>query len=393
MNKIINEYILTHESELINERRYLHQEAELSFEEIKTSNYIANILDQLEVPYRWMNPTGILAEIKGETIGKTVLLRADIDALPINEMNDHLDYRSKHLGKMHACGHDAHTAMLLTALRALLQVKKSIKGTIRFVFQPAEEIAAGAKKMIEQGVLEGVDNVFGIHIWSVNQTGLVACDPGPTFAGSDMFKIHFRGQGGHAAQPHLTHDAVIMATEYINNIQSIISRCVNPMETAVLTVGRFNSGDRFNIIAENAFLEGTVRTFSQEVRHIVETQMKHYAEQIAVMYHASVDFEYIHLTEAVVNHEASARLVQSVTKQTFGSEFIYHDVSTMAAEDFGFYLTEVPGAFATLGCRNTLKASDYPHHHGRFNVDEDALKMGAELYAQYALSYLEQNEF
>lgn len=393
MNTAIKNYILTHESELIDMRRHLHQEPELSFEEFETTKYIANVLEQLEVPYRLMDPTGVVAEIKGATAGKTVLLRADMDALSINELNNHLDYQSNHSGKMHACGHDAHTAMLLTALKALLTVKDQIKGRVRFIFQPAEEIAAGAKKMIEQGVLDGVDNVFGIHIWTVNETGLVACDPGPSFAGADRFKIHFQGHGGHAAQPHLTHDAVVMAAEYISNIQSIVSRSVDPMEPAVLTVGRFESGDRFNIIAENAFLEGTVRTFSHETRSVVETQMKHYAEQIAAMYHGTVDFEYKHLTEAVVNHEGSAQLVQSVTEKAFGSEFVYHDVPTMGAEDFGFYMTQIPGAFATIGCRNTLKATDYPHHHARFNVDEDALKYGAELYAQYALSYLEQDEF
>lgn len=393
MNTTIKEYILSHESELIEMRRYLHQEPELSFEEYETTKYIATALDKLGVAYRLMEPTGVVAEIKGAQPGKTVLLRADMDALSINELNDHLDYQSKHTGKMHACGHDAHTAMLLTALKALLTVQEQIKGTVRFIFQPAEEIASGAKKMIEQGVLEGVDNAFGIHIWTVNETGLVACDPGPSFAGADIFKIHFKGQGGHAAQPHMTHDAVVMAAEYINNIQSIVSRAVDPMEPAVLTVGRFDSGDRFNIIAENAVLEGTVRTFSHETREVVERQMKHYAEQIAAMYHGTVDFEYTHMTEAVVNHEGSAKLVQSVTKEAFGNEFVYHDAPTMGAEDFGFYMTQIPGAFATVGCRNTVKATDYPHHHARFNVDEDALKYGAELYAQYALSYLNQDEF
>lgn len=393
MNTTIKEYILSHESELIEMRRFLHQEPELSFEEYETTKYIATALDKLGVAYRLMEPTGVVAEIKGAQPGKTVLLRADMDALSINELNDHLDYQSKHTGKMHACGHDAHTAMLLTALKALLTVQEQIKGTVRFIFQPAEEIASGAKKMIEQGVLEGVDNAFGIHIWTVNETGLVACDPGPSFAGADIFKIHFKGRGGHAAQPHMTHDALVMAAEYINNIQSIVSRAVDPMEPAVLTVGRFDSGDRFNIIAENAVLEGTVRTFSHETREVVESQMKHYAEQIAAMNHGTVDFEYTHMTEAVVNHEGSAKLVQSVTKEAFGNEFVYHDAPTMGAEDFGFYMTQIPGAFATVGCRNTVKATDYPHHHARFNVDEDALKYGAELYAQYALSYLNQDEF
>ncbi|MRI84766.1 amidohydrolase [Aerococcaceae bacterium WS4759] len=393
MNTLIKNYILEHENDLIETRRYFHQHPELSFEEFETTKYIADQLDKLDVNYRLMEPTGVLAEIVGAKPGKTVLLRADMDALSIEELNDHLDYCSINSGKMHACGHDAHTSMLLTALKALLSVQEQIKGTVRFIFQPAEEIASGAKKMVEQGILEGVDNVFGIHIWTVNETGLVACDPGPSFASADIFKVHFKGKGGHAAQPHMTHDAVVMAAEYVNNVQSIVSRSVDPLSPAVLTIGKFESGDRFNIIAENAFLEGTVRTFNNETRSIVEKQMKHFAEQVAAMYHGTVDFEYIYMTEAVDNHEGSAKLVQEVTEKAFGKEFIYHDAPTMGAEDFGYYMKEIPGAFATVGCRNTIKETDFPHHHARFNVDEEALKYGAELYAQYALSYLEQDKF
>lgn len=393
MEQLIKDYIQKHEADLISTRRQLHQEPELSFEEFETTKCIAAILSELGVSYRLMEPTGVMAEINGDKVGKTVLLRADMDALSIQELNDELAYQSQSAGKMHACGHDAHVAMLLSALKALLTVKDQIKGTVRFIFQPAEEVGAGAKKMIEQGVLEGVDNAFGIHIWTGNETGLVACDPGPSFAGADYFKIHFQGQGGHAAQPHMTHDALVMASEYINTIQSIISRSVNPMYPAVLTVGRFEAGENFNIIAEKAYIEGTVRTFSHETRAIVETQMKIFAEEIAEMYHGRVFFDYQYLTEAVVNHQASAQLVKAVATQCFGPDYIYHDQPTMGAEDFGYYLTEVPGAFATVGCRNLEKASDYPHHHARFNIDEAALKYGAELYAQYALSYLDQDEF
>ncbi|OFK57932.1 peptidase M20 [Globicatella sp. HMSC072A10] len=393
MNTQVKQYILEHEDELIQNRRYLHQHPELSLEEFKTTQFIAQELDKLKVPYRLMEPTGVLAEIKGSEPGKTVLLRADMDALSIEELNQHLDYCSVEAGKMHACGHDAHTSMLLSALKALLSVKEQIKGTVRFIFQPAEEVAAGAKKMVEQGVLDGVDNVFGIHIWSVHETGKVVCDAGPAFASADIFKIHFKGKGGHAAQPHLSHDAVVMAAEYVNNVQSIISRAVDPLSPAVLTIGKFEAGDRFNIIAENAVLEGTVRTFNNEARSVVATQMQAYAEQIAEMYHGSVEFEYLYMTEVVDNHLQSAQLVQSITEQTFGKEFIHHDDPTMGAEDFGYYMKNIPGAFATVGCRNVDKETDFPHHHARFNVDEEALKYGAELYAQYALTYLNQDEF
>ncbi|MGY3815340.1 amidohydrolase [Globicatella sulfidifaciens] len=393
MNTQIKHYILEHEDELIQNRRYLHRHPELSLQEFKTTQFIAQELDKLKVPYRLMEATGVLAEIKGLEPGKTVLLRADMDALSIDELNHHLDYYSVEVGKMHACGHDAHTSMLLSALKALFSVKDQIKGTVRFIFQPAEEIGQGAKKMVEQGVLEDVDNVFGIHIWSVHETGQVVCDPGPSFASADIFKIHFKGKGGHAAQPHLSHDAVVMAAEYVNNVQSIISRAIDPLSPAVLTIGKFEAGDRFNIIAENAVLEGTVRTFNNETRSVVATQMQAYAEQIAEMYHGSVEFDYSYVTEVVDNHLQSAQLVQSITEQTFGKDFVHHDDPTMGAEDFGYYMKTIPGAFATVGCRNVDKETDFPHHHARFNVDEEALKYGAELYAQYALRYLNQGEF
>ena len=193
MNQTVKQFIQDHEADMIAMRRHLHRHPELSLEEFETTRYIANQLDQLGLTYRLMEPTGVMTEIKGAQPGKTVLLRADMDALSIHELNDHLDYQSQNEGKMHACGHDAHVAMLMMALKALLSVKDSIKGTVRFIFQPAEEIGKGAKLMIEQGVLDDVDNAFGIHIWSMDQAGLVNCNIGPTFAATDRFHVHCKG--------------------------------------------------------------------------------------------------------------------------------------------------------------------------------------------------------
>ena len=393
MNQTIKQFIEEHEAEMIEMRRYLHQHPELSLEEFETTRYIASKLDELGLEYRLMDPTGVMTEIKGPQPGKTVLLRADMDALSINELNDHLEYKSTKEGKMHACGHDAHVSMLMMALRALLAEKDQIRGTVRFIFQPAEEIAKGAKLMVQQGVLEGVDNAFGIHIWAVDEAGLVNCEPGPSFAATDRFQVHFQGSGGHAAQPHMTKDAVVMVSQYIAHVQTIISRATDPMEAAVLTIGKVDAGDRFNIIAENAKIEGTVRTFDAATRDIVETEMKRYAERTAAMYGGKVNFEYERLLDPVINEKCSAELVQRISKAAFGETSVGHLPPTMGGEDFGEYNNYIPGAFATVGTRNEAKGSDFPDHHARCNVDEESLKVGAELYAQYALAYLNQDEF
>lgn len=393
MNQNIKHYIEEHEADMIAMRRYLHQHPELSFEEFETTKFIATTLDELGLDYRLMEPTGVMTEIRGDQPGKTVLLRADMDALSIHELNDHLDYKSQNNGKMHACGHDAHVSMLMMALKALLAHRDQIKGRVRFIFQPAEEIGQGAKLMVQQGVLEGVDNAFGIHIWTVDEAGLVNCEPGPCFAATDRFQIHFQGSGGHAAQPHLTKDAVVMVSQYIAHIQTIISRATDPMEAAVLTVGKVAAGDRFNIIAENAIIEGTVRTFDPATRDIVETEMKRYAQRTATMYGGTVKFEYNRILDPVINETRSAQLVQAIARESFGEQAVGHLPPTMGGEDFGEYTNYISGAFATVGTRNKAKGADFPHHHARFNVDEESLKVGAELYAQYAVSYLNQEDF
>lgn len=392
INTKIKEIIKNQEHSMIEMRQYLHAHPEQSLQEFETTNFIASELDKLGIDYRRMSSTGLIGEIKGATPGKTVLLRADIDALSITELNT-VAYKSQNVGTMHACGHDSHISMLMTALKALVQIKDEIKGTVRFVFQPAEEVAEGAKIAVEEGVLEGVDNVFGIHIWTVDDTGQVSCPVGPSFAATDEFEVKFTGKGGHAAQPHMTTDALVIAAQYVVLLQDIVARNVDPMNAAVLTVGKIESGDRFNIIAENAKLVGTVRTFDQNERDMIEANIKKYAEHIAAMHDATAVVNYKRLTEPVNNEEQSAQLVQAVAREAFGEETVQDNVPTMGGEDFGYYMTRIPGAFATVGAKNVAKGTDFPHHNARFNVDEDALVRGAELYAQYAVAYLGQDEF
>ncbi|UUX33742.1 M20 metallopeptidase family protein [Fundicoccus culcitae] len=393
-NQTVKTFILEHENELIDMRRYLHTHPELSMEEYETTKYVAQQLDALGVDYRVLEgDRGLIAEISGPKKGKTILLRADMDALPINELNDHLEYKSVKPGVMHACGHDSHTAMLIFAVKALLEVKDQIKGTIRFIFQPAEEVAEGAKIAMAQGVLDNVDNAFGIHIWSNAPTGYISCPVGPSFAATDEFHVTFEGKGGHGAMPHLSHDAVIMATEYTNAVQTLISRTIDPLEAAVITVGKIEAGDRWNVIANDAKLSGTVRSYSPVVRALLEEKMKLFADHIAAMHEGTAVFEYYHRTDPVNNDKEPALLVEKVAIDAFGADSVHHEAPTMGGEDFGFYLTNMQGAFATVGCANPDLGSDYPHHHPRFNVDESSLKIGAELYAQYALAYLAQDAF
>ncbi|WP_342605097.1 M20 family metallopeptidase [Peribacillus sp. FSL E2-0159] len=390
INQTIKVAIQNNSDELIEIRRKLHSEPELSWEEESTTAFICEYLEKLGIPYRKAEPTGVIAEIKGGKAGKTVALRADMDALSVEELNKDLPYASKEEGKMHACGHDAHTSMLLIAAKALNEIKVELPGNVRLIFQPAEEVATGAREMVKQGAVEGVDNVFGIHIWSQMPTSKVACTQGPSFASADIFTVTFKGRGGHGAMPQDCIDATIVASSFVMNVQSVVSRTVDPQSPAVLTVGKMVVGTRFNVIAENAVIEGTVRCFDPKTRDHIEKQLQIYAENVANIYGATAQVEYYRGTQAVINDEYSAKLVQKVASNAFGEDAVYNENPTMGGEDFSFYLDEVPGSFALVGSGNPEKDTEWAHHHGKFNIDEDALATGAELYAQYAWAYLHE---
>jgi amidohydrolase len=391
INQKLKEAFHEYKEELTDLRRKLHSEPELSWEEYKTTDFVCAYLDGLGISYRRTEPTGVIAEIKGGKPGKTVALRGDMDALSVEELNKDLSYASSEVGKMHACGHDAHTAMLMIAAKALNEIKEDLPGNVRLLFQPAEEVAQGAKALVEQGAVEGVDNVFGIHIWSQMPTHKVSCTPGPSFASADLFKVTFKGKGGHGAIPQACIDTAIVASSFVMNVQSVVSRTIDPQQGAVLTVGKMVVGTRFNVIAENAVIEGTVRCFDPAIRDHIEAQLSHYAENVAAVYGADAHVEYTRGTQAVINDESSALLVQQVAAEAFGDDVIYHEKPTMGGEDFSFYLDEVPGSFALVGSGNPEKDTEWAHHHGKFNIDEDALSTGAELYAQYAWAYLNKN--
>ncbi|TFI67843.1 peptidase M20 [Carnobacterium divergens] len=369
-------------------RRDLHQHPELQWEEFRTTQKVADEMDKLGIPYRKTVPTGLIAELVGGKPGKTVALRADMDALPVQELNEGLAYKSLEDGKMHACGHDAHTAMLVTAAKALKEIQSDIKGTIRFIFQPSEENAKGAKAMVEQGAVEGVDNVFGIHIWSQMPSGKVSCVVGSSFASADIFTIDFTGRGGHGAMPDACIDATMVASAFVMNVQAIVSRETHPLDPVVVTIGRMDVGTRFNVIAENARLEGTVRCFSIETRERVKKAIKRYAEHTALTYGATAAVDYQYGTLPVVNDEKDALFAQKIIQDSFGEDALLQEPPTTGGEDFSYFTEHTPGCFALVGCGNPDKDTEWAHHHGKFNVDEDAMKMGAEMYAQYAYNYL-----
>ena len=390
INEQIQQIIKASEADLIAMRRELHENPELPWEEFETTKRIARELDKMGIEYRFTEPTGIIAEIKGGKAGKTVALRADIDALPVLELSD-IPYKSKVEGKMHACGHDTHTAMLLTAAKALNAVKAELQGNVRLIFQPAEELAEGAIAMVKQGAMDNVDNVFGMHIWSVLPSGKISCEAGPRMAAADIVKIHFKGKGGHGSLPNQCVDAAVVASSFVMNVQAAVARETHPLDAAVVSIGKMDVGTRFNVIAENAILEGTVRTFTLEDRDRIRAAVTRFAEHTAAMYGATVEIDYRHVTPPVLNEAESSALATSIVKSAFGEDAIIFDRPTTGAEDFSYYMEKAPGCFAFVGSANPETDSEWAHHHGRFNVDEAALKQGAELYAQYAYHYLNQN--
>lgn len=390
-NPNIKKLIQQNIDEMVAFRRDLHRHPELPWEEFRTTDRIAQELDKIGIAYRRTEPTGIIAEIQGGKPGKRILLRADIDALPVQELSENIDYKSTIDGKMHACGHDTHASMLLTAAKALYEIRDQLKGNVRLVFQPAEEVAQGAKGMIKQGVLDGVDSAFGMHIWSQMPVGKISCVVGSSFASADLLTVRFKGRGGHGSMPHDTVDAVMVASAFVMNVQSIVSREVSPLDPAVVTIGRMDVGTRFNVIAENAVLDGTVRCFNVAVRDKIESAIRRYANQVAAMYRATAEVEYIYGTLPVINDKESALLAQKVIVESFGEEALYFEAPTTGGEDFSYYTENIPGAFALVGSGNPDKDTQWPHHHGCFNVDEDGMVLGAEFYAQYAWAYLNQN--
>ncbi|ACS89335.1 M20 metallopeptidase family protein [Thermococcus sibiricus] len=354
-------------------RRDFHMHPELGYEEERTSKIVEEHLK--EWGYRTKRVgTGIIADIGKE--GKTVALRADMDALPVQEEND-VPYKSRVPGKMHACGHDAHTAMLLGASKIIAEHKEELPNKVRLIFQPAEEGGNGALKMIEDGALKGVDAIFGLHVWMELPSGIVGIREGPFMAGVGRFDIEIEGKGGHGASPHETIDPVPIAAQVILAFQTIISRNLNPLESGVVSVGTIKAGEAFNVIPERVYMNGTYRFFTQETKKLIEKRIEEVLKGIVIANNASYKLKIEEVAPPTINDSSMASLTKRVA-QKLGLK-VEEVPKSMGSEDFSFYLQKVPGAFIALGIRNEEKRIIYPHHHPKFNVDEEVLPLGTAL--------------
>lgn len=368
-------------------RREFHMNPEPSMKEIRTSGRVIEELEKMGIECTKVAGTGVVGIIKGKADGRTVALRADMDALEVNEKNDK-EYKSKVKGLMHACGHDAHTASLLTAAKILNEIKNEFSGSVKLLFQPGEEVAQGAKKMIEEGVMENVDGIFGLHIWNDTEAGKVSVEAGPRMASAGIFKIDVIGKGGHGSMPHQGVDAVLVGSAIVMNLQSIVSREISPLDPAVISVGMFNAGSRFNVIAGEAHLEGTTRCFSMEVNDSFEDMITRVADQTAKSYRAKVKVDYKQLVIPTINDPEMSAIAEEAVEKTSGKDALVTYEKTTGGEDFSFFTQKAPGAFAFVGSRNEKKVDYYPHHHPKFDIDEDALETASSLYAQFAIDFL-----
>ncbi|MDW8801867.1 amidohydrolase [Clostridium sp. A1-XYC3] len=382
IKKLAKEY----EEYIINMRRDFHQNPEPSWEEYRTTEVIERELNSLGIETKRLRRTGVVGILKGKKKGQAIALRADIDALSIKE-NTNLSFKSKNQ-YMHACGHDCHAAMLLGAAKILSNIREELRGDVKFIFQPAEESCIGAKVIIEEDkVLDGVDGIFGMHIWGNLQSSKFNIEKGPRMASADTFKIIIKGKASHGSTPDLGIDAVLVASAVVMNLQSIVSRNINPLEPVVITVGTINGGDRFNIIANEVVMEGTTRAFSKEVRNSLEKKMRDVIESTAKTYGAEGILEYNYCPAPVINEDQLTDLAVSSAKKLYGEDSLIPMEKIMVGEDFTFYMNEVPGTFVFLGGGNE-KLGIYPNHSDKFMIDENALHMGAALYAQFAVDFL-----
>ena len=367
------------EKNIIGWRRDFHQYPELGFDEHRTSKIIGEALKEMGLaPQMNVGKTGVTADLTfGE--GPTIALRADMDALPMQETSG-LDFSSKHDGVMHACGHDGHMAMLLGAAKVLTQNGDSFNGTVRFIFQPAEEGAGGARYMIEDGCLDGVDEIYGIHVWNYQSVGEVGITDGPVLAAADMFEIKIKGIGGHGAAPQGTVYAVVVSSHLVQALQTIVSRNTNPLESTVVTIGTINGGHNFNIIADEVTLSGTARAYTEENRNLIKTRMAEIIDGVAKTFGAGISFDYEDGYPPTINHTDPTNKVLKAAERVVGEKAGMPYLS-MGGEDFSYYLQKIPGCFFFVGSApNDQKLFETPHHCSHFTMDERALLVGPSIY-------------
>jgi amidohydrolase len=377
---------------IVSKRRHLHQIPELCYEEHKTSLLIRKTLDELGIP--WQGPiagTGVVATISGGS-GPCVALRADIDALPIEEEAD-VDFPSQHPGRMHACGHDCHTAMLLGAARLLKQWESSLPGTVKLIFQPAEEGGAGAERLCDAGVLDNpsVQRIFGLHVWPVTPTGKITSRAGTFMAATGFMKLQVRGVGGHAAMPHLAIDPVVTAAKLVCELQTVVSREVDPLNSGVVSVTTFHAGDATNVIPQQVELSGTMRALTMEGLLFLQKRIREIAHHVAAANRCEATVEFLGSNfPPTVNDGGLWDLTQTIGRDLLGPDAVLESAPVMGGEDFAFYARRIPGCFVGLGIRNESVGSTYSVHHPKFKVDEAALPLGTALHVEFALRSLQE---
>lgn len=383
------------QDEIVTMRRDLHQIPEIGGDLPETKAYVMKKLTEMGIPFTEnKSDSGLIAEIAGGRPGKTIALRADMDALPIQEANE-VEYISRHEGIMHACGHDAHTAMLLGAARVLSENKDRIPGTVRLLFQTDEEGSRGAERTIKEGGLQGADAVFGTHIGTILSkdipSGTMVCTPGCCMASFDKFVIRVKGNGCHGSTPEKGVDPINIASHIVINLQEIVAREIAATKPAVLTIGHMEAGFAYNVIPSEALIEGTIRALEEDVRQELARRIKEVAETTARTFRGEAEYEMIWGAPPVISDPEMAALAADCAREVVGESRVIDrvDAPNMGGEDFAYFLNQVPGAFMFLSSSNPEKHTDVPHHNPRFNVDEDVLWIGSAMFVKIVERFLE----
>ncbi|WP_156289357.1 M20 family metallopeptidase [Oceanobacillus salinisoli] len=379
--------------EIIEIRRYLHEHPEISFKEESTANFIASFYKEkdVEIERNVGNGYGIVVTIKGEKPGKTIALRADFDALPIKEETG-LPFQSKNEGVMHACGHDGHTAYLMVLADCLIQLKSSFSGTIKIIHQHAEETPpGGAKSIMDSGVLDDVDHIFGVHLFPTEPAGTVGYHTGYSMAGRSNFDLGIQGAGGHGSSPHMANDPIVAAAHFITAVQTIVSRRLNPFDTGVITIGSFDGKGSRNVIKDRVELEGDVRYMSNEVRDIIESEMHRIVKGIEEEFGVKCELTYENDYPPLYNHPETTDFVKTSLENMNDPdvEQIIEFPKFSGSEDFAYYLEKIPGTFFYIGAKPKGVEKAYFNHHPKFDIDEAALLVAAKAVGQVVCNYLE----
>lgn len=368
---------------LVETRRYLHEHPEASLKEFETSKWIKKHLDNWNIPYVNVGDTGVLATLKGEKKGNTVLLRADMDALELDDLKD-APYASKNPGLCHACGHDAHTTALLGALKILKERTAEIPGTILFAFQQAEEIGAGARQFVQSGLLDNVDLAYGQHVSSPLPSGKIDITPGPRSASCDIFTIRIKGKGSHASRPHEGRDAALATAHILVALQSLMAREKDPFEPGVLSIGRMEAGTRYNVVAETGELEGTLRIYDIEKRKYFLKRIEEIAIATATLHGCEASFENYNASNALINEEDASAYAKSIIEEIVGPGAFVSTHPSLGAEDFADYGQITQAAYAHIGTCSSEKTG-WAHHNGHFDIDEDQLPLMVQIFVDIAL--------